>query len=34
MKYVVTKKFTNKNVFLCHNWELKLENLAENFITY
>ena len=31
MKYLTTKKFINKNVFLHHNWEFKLENINWEF---
>ena len=31
---LMTKKFINKNVFLCHNKNLNWEVLAENLITF
>ena len=30
----MTKKFINKNVFLCHNLEFKLRILTKNEVTF
>ena len=30
----MSKKFINKNVFLCHNQEFKLRILTKNLVTF
>ena len=31
---LTTKKIINKKVFLCHNYEFKLGNVAKNLVTF